>query len=1332
MQHIIQHHVFDIEFSDAGRSYELQDKISDIFNRQLLPRMEYLFDSLVPDDITFVLEDIHIDIGSISFNQLNSELPEKVLTELEKVIRESISLAQNRYTEATDAEPEIKTQEGRRIELLRFFLLTGTMPWWATDELATDPVMLAEYVLANNAVALKELILVAGKYDYVRRRMVHQFNDGIVRGIIALLEPNEAEFIFDYHASVTEIHRKDELIESAPNDEFEKALWLFILTYLLVDRGTSFNQKAFIQSTIAQMAQHYNRDYTQLLALLAGTLNNNREVMVQNSHLAMIIKELFSEELAGIQQPALQNISSNADEKVSSDLELVRYYLLFGSLPWWAEPFSAEGLTQLLLELTRKVPETLAKMIADIGQNEAVRMRITGTFSDEAVIAVVRALEPSGASFIIDYVDNVQSLHVKKAIIQTGNVDFRKTVWDIVLKFLLEQRGSEFNERMFLASNIKALAQNYNVAYSDILAYFVQSIGQLHQDSVLYVPLFRLLTDLIKDDKNTQLKLEGDAVLLKGDSAPAKQDNINRERGIALLRDVLLHWLTYGNIPWWGSKYFSWDAAAIFRHLLATSPADAALLLRFAGASAKTQQRVIYQVPFDLVINLFELYPQGNKAAELYEYFLAAIILGGDEMPESMLGAHRDLLLMTWNVLIDGQYRSFDQRAFLQTALDYSAQRSADTAPKLIALLRKLFTTAKREDYRKVLDKLVKINKYVSLDSLTYRDQEMLIEWLFTVQYDQNPLPRASHELLRLLDFLVNQKLSGNITAEEREQLEAKIKLLLSHFGDRDVTSLQQLLQKANKLQMTAFAGTNTSSSVSTVDIGQTIAEQDHTRGQLSKDERTRNVLKLLEDFLTYGELPFYLEQFDIHEVLKYMLTLLYYEKPAALDQLLAQTRHHPAARMALHDSFALPGNVAGSRIAGLLKPYAEADAIAYIKQASISGAVSSERLSELLAPFLAAPRKHGDFILTLLKRPGMIRHIAANSSDNALMEIAETHAGTLGGREEVSWLSEFRQFMKVSIADTLMRDEWNRLFNEFNLMILGGHISVHSRADYLKAFFAFILSRNNALYHMVSEVITRAVSDNKADSIKWLPQVAGQLRAHRKIQESRVAAEKQLTRSREMTRQRTIAADQPSVRIKPDSKQIKEELDKGRKQAEAAEKEQAKTLLADDKNAIYIGNAGLVLLNPFLSVYFTRLGLVEGGKFIDVEKQMRAVHLLQYVVTGATGSPEHQLVLNKILCNVPVEEPVPLNIEVTQYEQEVSEGMLNAVLNAWEKLKNTSIEGFRGSFLQRNGSLVYMDDAWNLRVEQRGYDVLLQTLPWTIGMIKAPWMDNFLYVEWT
>ena len=178
-------------------------------------------------------------------------------------------------------------------------------------------------------------------------------------------------------------------------------------------------------------------------------------------------------------------------------------------------------------------------------------------------------------------------------------------------------------------------------------------------------------------------------------------------------------------------------------------------------------------------------------------------------------------------------------------------------------------------------------------------------------------------------------------------------------------------------------------------------------------------------------------------------------------------------------------------------------------------------------------------------------------------------------------------------------------------------------------------------------------------------------------------------------------------------------------------EQKKSVTEFLSDKDSIYIHNAGLVILHPFLSTYFNRLNMIKDGDFMTEEFRHRAVHLLQYLAFGTEKNEEHELVLNKILCNIPIDEPIISEIVMTELEKTVSAQLLNAVLVQWDKLKNTSSESFQASFMQRDGALSRIEENWNLKVETRGYDVLLNTLPWGLGMIKTPWMTEFIYVEW-
>ncbi|MGS0755737.1 contractile injection system tape measure protein [Roseateles sp. GG27B] len=74
---------------------------------------------------------------------------------------------------------------------------------------------------------------------------------------------------------------------------------------------------------------------------------------------------------------------------------------------------------------------------------------------------------------------------------------------------------------------------------------------------------------------------------------------------------------------------------------------------------------------------------------------------------------------------------------------------------------------------------------------------------------------------------------------------------------------------------------------------------------------------------------------------------------------------------------------------------------------------------------------------------------------------------------------------------------------------------------------------------------------------------------------------------------------------------------------------------------------------------------------------------------------------------------------------------MLAAVRNHWKALENTSAEGLRLSFLQRRGLLRRAEGAWQLHLQAEAFDVLFDLLPWSISLVKLPWMPLPLMVEW-
>jgi hypothetical protein len=159
--------------------------------------------------------------------------------------------------------------------------------------------------------------------------------------------------------------------------------------------------------------------------------------------------------------------------------------------------------------------------------------------------------------------------------------------------------------------------------------------------------------------------------------------------------------------------------------------------------------------------------------------------------------------------------------------------------------------------------------------------------------------------------------------------------------------------------------------------------------------------------------------------------------------------------------------------------------------------------------------------------------------------------------------------------------------------------------------------------------------------------------------------------------------------------------------------------------------NAGLVLAAPYLPRLFNMLGLVKEGRFVDTEAAERGVHLLQYLACAEPAAPEYQLVLNKLLCGLPLDAPVPAGIDIGDTERDTIVGLLKAIISAWSGLGNTSVDGLRQSFLMREGEVWLEGESWQLCVAPGPFDMLMERLPWSFSIIKFPWMALPLHVSW-
>jgi hypothetical protein len=168
--------------------------------------------------------------------------------------------------------------------------------------------------------------------------------------------------------------------------------------------------------------------------------------------------------------------------------------------------------------------------------------------------------------------------------------------------------------------------------------------------------------------------------------------------------------------------------------------------------------------------------------------------------------------------------------------------------------------------------------------------------------------------------------------------------------------------------------------------------------------------------------------------------------------------------------------------------------------------------------------------------------------------------------------------------------------------------------------------------------------------------------------------------------------------------------------------------------DALYIDDAGLVLLAPYLPALFERLDLLQPGAVLieGQEARSRAVHLLRYLATGELDAAEPRLLLPKLLCGLPTAEPVLAKAEPDAEMLATCDGLLAAVVANWPMLGNASVAALRETFLQREGRLLQAEGTWSLVVQRRGLiDHLVDHVPWSFSTVFHRWMPAPIQVTW-
>ncbi|ACU61395.1 contractile injection system tape measure protein [Chitinophaga pinensis] len=487
------------------------------------------------------------------------------------------------------------------------------------------------------------------------------------------------------------------------------------------------------------------------------------------------------------------------------------------------------------------------------------------------------------------------------------------------------------------------------------------------------------------------------------------------------------------------------------------------------------------------------------------------------------------------------------------------------------------------------------------------------------------------------------------------------------------------------------------------------------------REEVWQQAVNLFRSFIVGQPLPVWFSRLqkgrqDI--LLKQAVILLFRKRPMLLADLLDQKPPVIQARLHVHQLFDKPVTPLEENIRHQLQRYAEQDTIQFLQQALPHTFIQHrDSFREIWLQY--KQRSHSErlsFYRSVLSPVAVLQQVAIHTTEDDFWTMMRDAMPLLWGNHTIVALQQWQQLLETLVSDNLERERVKLLFRRFNLLWLSGRIQINNSESYINQLAQFLTGYGETT---VQKLLQHIVQYDMA-SVTSLTQIRSALPVLQQVTAALIKAEKQpvVPAPEETTRPAVVS---PEKALSPTAPQPYESLF-GRPLEPAA----------SEREAITVQNAGLVLLHPFFSTYFSRLELLTKGKFNDEKARQKAIRLLQLLVDGQTGHAEHSLMLNRVLCEAPWEQPLDPDIEISDADKQMAQGLLGAAMQQWSKMKNSSVEGFQASFLQREGQLWQTDEAWILRVKQRSYDIILQTLPWSYGQMRFSWLSKPLYTEWT
>ncbi len=1145
-------------------------------------------------------------------------------------------------------------------------LTTGTQAKWQS---------LWERLLKQYTKPLQETIRYCGQLAWVRKKWAYEFLDPMLRDMIVLLEPTESEFIQEM-VDRPQLFQPITSFRPSTSKTVKQQLWEFTLGYLLVERGSRFNKKTYLESLIRQMAARHNQHFHDTLNALLSTLN---EVEVPSTLKKSMLYLLM--ELAKNKENASQQEKETDQEQPQHSFKKIQ--------PRLEKALLESDLKELWKQWNFLFVEQrswLQKTIRYCGQLAWVRRKWSQRLLDAMLSDVIVLLEPSESGFIQEIVSRPQLFQPTHAPRQESHPILKQQLWEFTLGYLLVESGSIFNKKVYLESLLRQMAAHRNQSWFDLLEVLLQTLETFEMPSPLKQTMQSLLHEL-RDENNH----------------PTQRDNPFHEESAepSISLEHLEQAIQAGDVQTLRSL---WSLLLSQRRIIFEKT------LRQYGKWAKVRQKLSQNLSDAMLQNVIVLL-EPQAAGWVLEIVKHHSIFARKSPSKQQTHAKVERKQLFWNFtltyLLIERGSAFNKKIYLASLIrQMAAHENVYASDLFFSIMRAIKQLKPSSSFQAMLLPILQDLQTYFSDSFKCpepieRAQQETVEAYHHYQIVWNALSRTQV-------FLENDPISQQRFEQSLQHLVRNHPIQLQQiFNEMRVnSSLEKWIQWFTipifKQLISALLSLTESGSPESSVFFQSI-----NKFAAQASDQKRYWFSVLQALIQGRMIDLEaLSQDDPDR--SHML-------PGNEDWNAPRFEH----QLVEHDVSAVPSSTGHPSF-----PFDTPDGLdRRLRDLLDAPFFQNNAQSTALSPHDVHKLQHVIERYMLLK-PNRLKRLLESlaHTDDGLIRLMDLLPEQLKVRLLI--LMKGAEFLQVQPYANLIA---NACYGE---NVMKGNCSI--QALKWKCLIQYFIEegrpfhRNHFIQFFVEFLTSYSTEPRSFQG--YLSQRLLQSVVNPGIRELAASIVEVIAEKVDSAVIPNNHDDSPESPMSQHSQGLATEFSENFQHALENTHESEDFAFVEE---VYIQNAGLVLANPYLPQLFDKLHLTENRAFKDRDCAERAIHLLQYLACESHHTPEYQLVLNKILCGVITGEPISRTVDLHEEEMELVESLIQGMIAHWKVLGNTSVAGFRESFLQRQGQLRLREDGWHLRIETKAFDVLLDQLPWNYSIIKYPWMDQGIQVEW-